>query len=287
MLTIVQRGGAVREKPPEVVRGFSSRLPWAWDSLCFAVPFNDPTRDSARDLIYNVAPSGVFGTLTWSRDNHGSPVAWLDDNAWIEYPDTPVHNRASSAITAYVRFRRAATVAALGAAGLFTKEKDASLFQDSWGIAQRDSGGHVLAASITVNGGTNHYWETTYVTTTTEWVSAFLRWRSGESPTLYLLSERGTVLNSGSLGTNVSGTIDYNTGKPVRINAANQLTDNFNADYSQAMIWSRKLTDTELQSLVADPYGWYSPRRETVGVSSPYPLAFLAGEMRSGSGGLR
>lgn len=285
MLTIVQRGGATREKPPEVVRGQSSRLPWAWDGLCFAVPLNDSTRDSARDLLYNVPPSSVSGTLTWVRDNRGNPAAWLNDNSWIEYPDTAAHNKASSAITAYVRFRRAATVAALGAAGLFTKEYDASIFQDAWGIAQRDSGGHVLAASITVNGGTNYYWETSYVTTTTEWVNAFLRWRSGESPTLHLLGEHGAVLDSASLGSTVSGTIDYTTGRPVRINANNELDDNFNANYSQAMIWSRRLTDTEVQALVADPYGWYSPRRETIGLSSPYPL--LAGQsfMREVSSG--
>jgi hypothetical protein len=57
--------------------------------------------------------------------------------------------------------------------------------------------------------------------------------------------------------------------------------------YSQAMVWSRRLTDTELQALVEDPYGWYSPRRSTVIVAEPY--LFGGGEMKSGTaiGGLR
>jgi hypothetical protein len=59
----------------------------------------------------------------------------------------------------------------------------------------------------------------------------------------------------------------------------------YNCEYSQALMWSRKLGGAEVQALVADPYGWYSPRRATVITSSPYVLPFGGGEMH-GAGGM-
>ena len=74
--------------------------------------------------------------------------------------------------------------------------------------------------------------------------------------------------------------------QPIRINATdNPAIGTYCGSYSQAMVWSRRLTDTELQAIVADPYGWYSPRRSTVIVDSPYALPFGGGEMH-GMGGI-
>jgi hypothetical protein len=90
-----------------------------------------------------------------------------------------------------------------------------------------------------------------------------------------VFGDRGDLRASLAFGSTVTGTISYAAGQGLFFNAADQDTVNFCASYSQALVWSRYLTDTELQALIADPYGWYSPRRETIGISSPYPL--LAG----------
>lgn len=290
MLTVVQRGGATTQKPPEIVRGMASRLPWVWDSLCFAIPLNDATRDSARDLVYNVAPSSFIGSPVWTRDDKGNAALYLDTASYVEYPDTAAHNRASTAVTAYVRFRRAGTAEAAG--GLLCKRygPPTDWPEFSWAIQHTDAGNNVLAGAVGVNGGAV-YWEAPgYVMGTTEWVSAFVRWQSPEQPTLTVFGDRGQILTSATYTDNpfVSGTITYKTGEPIRMNALHD-TLQFNADYSQALVWSRKLSTVEMQAIVVDPYGWYSPRRETVGLSSSYPLVAGGGELRfgTGSGGLR
>jgi hypothetical protein len=275
VLTVVQRGGATREKPPEVVRGQASRLPWVWDGLCFAVPFNDPTRDSARDLVYNVAPESVFGTLDWQRDNRGNPALHLDPSSFIDYPNTPAHNKPSTQLTAYVRFRRAGAGDVAG--GIFYKIYDffapGSSTGVSWGIQHDDAGDNTLGANVGVGATINYWKDPAYVTNTTDWISVALRWRSGAAPTMDILGERGNVISTSSFGSTLTGTIPYASGDfPIRLNSQDNDGVSYNVAYSQALVWSRRLTDTELQALVADPYGWYSPRRETIGLSSPYPL---------------
>lgn len=282
MLTIVQRGGATREKPPEVVRGYSSRLPWAWDGLCFAVPFNDATRDAARDLVYNVAPQAVSGTLQWTRDNRGNPAAYLDASSSLDYPDTPAHNKPSTAVTAYVRFRRVGT--GVTSAGIFLKVYDQNLAapEISWYIQKSDAGTETLEGNLGTNSVQNTFgYDPTFVANTTDWISVFIRWRSGSAPQLDIYSEHGQRLG-GAVGTTLSGTIPYVAGQPIRINAGPQNNLKYDCAYSQCMLWSRRLTDTEVQALVSDPYGWYSPRRSTVIVADPY--LFGGGEMRFGTG---
>lgn len=290
MLTIVQRGGATREKPPEAVRGMSSRLPWAWDGMCFAVPFNDATRDSARDLVLNAPPSSIGGTLKWSKDNRGNTAAYMDASCGVDYADNPVHNAPSTALTAYVRMRRAGT--GIASAGVFLKLYDPSAQPVvTWAIQHSDTGNNTLAANlpVTTEGMVQNYWEAPgYVLPTTVWVSVFLRWRSGEVPVLEIFGERGETLTSAPAPWALGGSLIYSaSAQPLRLNTMNFSGDNYNCDYSQAMLWKRKLTNAEVQALVADPYGWYSPRRTTVVTSSPYPLVLGSGEMRSGSGGLR
>lgn len=291
MLTIVQRGGATREKPPEIVRGQSSRLPWVWDGLCCAIPFNDATRDSSRDIVANVAPSEWNGTPTWGKDNRGNVAAFVDDPAYIGYPETPAHNKPTTALTVYARIRRTGTP--FTSAGVFCKVHTPGVDPYmSWAIQVSDLDATALAACIAVN-GVNIYWVNDgYTTGTTLWMNVFMRWSSGSAPRQDILGERGETLAGMAYGSTVSGTVSYNTSvaRPIRINAGDLPTSGVGRfAYSQCMLWSRRLTDAELQALVADPYGWYSPRRETIGVSSPYPLIAGAGEMKfgTGSGGLR
>jgi hypothetical protein len=295
VLTIVQRGGATREKPPEVVRGQASRLPWAWDGLCFAVPFNDATRDSARDLVYNAAPSEWVGTPVWGKDNRGNVAAFGDTSTYFGYAETPVHIRPSTSLTVCVRLRRnGAVVGGNGAlaAKVHTVGGVGGIY-DTWWIGPSDLDANKLGGDISIN-GTEYYWVSNgYSTDTTTWMSVFLRWTSGTEPRLDVLGERGQAYDSTGPGSAISGTLTYNTSiaQPIRINHGDGAGINsaYNAAYSQVLVWSRRLTDTEMQALVADPYGWYSPRRSTIVTSSPYPLAFGASEMRhgTGSGGLR
>lgn len=293
MLTIVQRGGTSHEKPPEVVRGPAARLPWAWDGLCFAVPFNDATRDSARDLVVNAAPSEWSGSPTFGKDARGNTTAVVATSAYFGYANNPTHNKPTTALTAYVRLRRSSTAVTI-AAGVFSKvyQQTDTFPYNVWAIAAGDADPAKLSSALVVN-GTGYWWQDGgYTTDTTTWISIFLRWSSGSSPMQTVLGERGQTLSTSSYGSNVSGSLTYNTSnpaQPIRINTNDTpATDMYAASYSQCMVWSRRLTDTELQALVADPYGWYSPRRETIGLSSPYPLAFGGGEMRQGAmiGGL-
>lgn len=279
MLTIVQRGGATREKPPEVVRGLSSRLPWVWDDLCFAVPFNDATRDSGRDLVANAAPVTATG-LVWTRDNRGNVAATLDNSSYLEYPYNPQHNQPSTAITVYARFKRSGTGDNAGA--LVAKKISTSAPWVTWNIQAADGAPDYLTGYLSINSSTTVEFTMTYSLNTTDWYSAFVRWTTGSAPTIHLLNERGGILYSAVYGSTVSGSLTYAIGQPIYINANETTTGNYYADYSQVMVWARTLTDTEIQALVADPYGWYSPRRETIGISSPYPLAFNAGEMKGG-----
>jgi hypothetical protein len=292
VLTVVRRGAPTREKPPEIVRGYSCRLPWAWDGLCFGVPFNDPTRDSARDIVANIAPSAVTG-LVWGRDNRGNAVAYLNNTSWIDYPDNPVYNRPSTAITAYARIRLAsASWDAYG--GIFSKRMATNdwstwCIQGGPGASSEPPSGNILSGFMIISGGWHYFENTGYFLDTTAYVSTFLRWSTGTAPRLDILGERGQILASAvSPNGAATGTLTYTSNEPVRINAIQNNTLNYNADYSQVLLWNRALSDTELQALVADPFGWYSPRRETVGLSSPYPLGFGAGEMKFGTsaGGL-
>ena len=289
MLTVVQRSGGMRGKPLEEVRGYSSRLPWAWDGLCFGVPLNDASLGAARDLVANAAPAVNGTALGWSKDNRGNVAAHLDAATGIDYAFNPAHNAPSTAITAYVRMRRAST--GLGGVGIFCKLYDSSVQPIvSWAIQHSDAADNTLAANLpeTSDGMVQNYWEAPgYVLPTTVWVSVFLRWRSGEVPVLDILGERGETLTSAPAPWALGGSLIYSSGQPMRLNAmTSNSDDHYDADYSQAMLWDRKLTNTEVQALVEDPYGWYSPRRSTVGVSSPYAVVFGGGEMRGAAGGI-
>jgi hypothetical protein len=287
MLTIVQRGGATHEKPPEVVRGTVARLPWAWDGLCMAIPFNDATRDSTRDLVGNVAPSEWSGNLAFTKDNRGNVALTANPTQmYFGYVENPAHNRPSTAVTAYVRLRREATPST--GTGIFCKVHTAATNPwRTWAVQAADTNALQLAGTITVS-GTNYVWENTdYTTDTATWINVFLRWTSGTSPTQHIYGERGQLYSSSSLGTTLSGSLTYNTTtpQPIRFNTGDYTGVTYFGSYSQALLWSRRLTDTEIQALVADPYGWYSPRRETLGLSSPYPLVSGQGVMREVSSG--
>lgn len=288
MLTIVQHGGASREKPPELVRGQACRLPWAWDGLCFAVPMHEASSQyGIRDIVNNVAPDIQSG-VTWTKDDRGNPAIDLGITDYIEYPDTPRHDQPTTEVTAYARLRRNGTPDSFG--GIFTNMYD---FNGSpwlsWGILQNGANLGSLQGIITLGSTPTVFGDAANVIGTTDYFNAFLRWRSTEAPSLTVLGDRGNLINTYTHTSILTGTIGYAAGQPIRINADQILEENYSGRYSQCLAWSRRLSDTEITALVADPYGWYSPRRETVGLSSPYPLAFGGGELKHGTGigGLR
>lgn len=279
MLAVVRHGPGFLEKSTEPVQGYASRLPWAWDGLCFAVPFNDSSQQSARDLVANAAPSEWSGSPTWTADNRGNTALLLDSTSYIGYADNPIHNKPSTALTVYVRLRRAGSpTPPKGIAG----KVYAPPFTDpwtTWGIQSTDTDTVKLATSITVGGVNNYFENTSYSTDTTTWLSVFTRWRSGSTLTQDVLGEHGQLYSTVSSGT-ITGTLSYpGTSYPLRINALDDPAGNHYAAYSQVLVWSRRLTDTEVQALVSDPFGWYAPRRETVVIGGAFPLILGAGEM--------
>lgn len=281
-IAIVRHGPGFLEKSVEPVRGDVSRLSWAWDGLCFAVPFNDATRDSARDMVVNAAPSVVSG-LAWTKDNRGNPAALLGATSYIDYPDNPAHNKPSTQITAYVRLRRAGTPDSSG--GVAGKRTSTGTFL-SWAFYDSDTRPQAMQAYLSVGGAAYSIRYDAYLIPDTEWTSFFLRWTSGATARFDILGERGTVIGSATSDSVLTGIIPYSAGEPIRINASDITTQNYYGAYSQVMLWSRVLTDAEIQALVADPFGWYAPRRETVVTAGVYPIVPGAGEMRmTGIGG--
>lgn len=270
MLTIIRRTPGNLEKPSTIVREQSSRLPWVWDSLCFAVPINSVTVDGLRDLITGTRPTLGGGSNSWTLDTRGNP-AWKGlQNYWLTYADNPKHDQPSTAITAYIRIRRNGVNE--GDGGLFCNRYNGAAPYTSWIIMNNTAADGRLAGNITVSGVNNWLGPNTNVTPTNQYMSIFLRWRSGEAPTFDIFGERGDVLDAYVYGSTVSGTISYAASQGIRINCSENPDITGEADFSQCMLWNRKLGDAEMRALVADPFGWYSPRRETVGLAAPFPV---------------
>jgi len=272
MLTITPRESIGRaEKPTTLMRGQSSRLPWAWTGLCFGVTMLDVSREGFRDIVNNLAPTSILGVQTWTRDNRGNAALGFNISGSLGWSDNAVHDRPTTALTAYVRVR--STAGAQVDAGILYNPYGSSAPWSTWGIQSGPSDANTLYGSLSVNTSTESTTGVTGTISTNQWFSVFLRWRSGDYITMTVLDERGTTLyNVLSSGT-VSGSLAYNPGQGIYINRNGGISDiGYAGTYSQALVWDRRLTDTELTALVADPFGWYSPRRESIGISGPYPL---------------
>lgn len=273
MLTIArQRGGSNLEKPSEIVRGAACRLPWAWDRLCFGVAFQEASLLGLRDVVNNIAPASIVGDVVWVRDNEGNPAAYLDVWSYIEFPSAPVHDAPSTEVTMYVRFKKIGT-AVQGASMIANVHTDASLPWVSWCLGDTDPAtGKLDGAVYTTAQSTPLETTDTTVISTTQWVSAFLRWRTNEAPRLDVVGERSTPLSGTTNGSTLGGTLVYNAGKPVRINASDNTAASYGAYYSQVLAWGKRLTDAEMLALVYDPFGWFAPRRETIIMAGPFPV---------------
>lgn len=278
MLAVVSRPAASRlDKPADFVRGQSARLPWAWDGLCFAVPMTDQNMDGLRDVVSGQRPTTVNG-LTWGRDYSGNPAADIiavqnDSTAYmVEYPHAPAHAYPSTELTMYVRVRRIDLPDSWGGYLCKVYQTGAEPW-DSWVIQGDEAALGKVAAGIAVGSTQHSILTNNIVLPTTEYASMFLRWRSGEAMKFEVYGVRGQPLDSVTYGSTVTGSIAYpGSGQPLYINAAEDPILNGYGSYSQVMVWERKLTDAEVAALVADPFGWYAPRRATVTVSAPFPV---------------
>lgn len=282
MLTVVHRAPANLDKSKKVLRGQAARLSWAWDGLCFAVPMHESNNEGLRDVVTNLMPTVATGPPSWARDDRGNPALGFPPTGYLGWADNPVHDRPSTALTAYIRVRNNAGTRIEG--GILYNPWSAGPPWSTWGIQSGPTDSSTLYGSLSVGTDIEYITDFTGSITTTQWFSAFLRWRSGEALTMDVLDERGWLLYSVSSSSAVIGALGYNPGRGILINST-AADSNYVGTYSQALVWNRRLTDTELTALVSDPYGWYSPRRETTGTSSPYPLIAGAGEMKSGGGG--
>jgi hypothetical protein len=272
-----------QQKPADVARGEAARLSWAWDGLCFGLPVIERSREGFRDAVNNIRGTpGSLGTTTikMGLDTRGNSVIQFpeaDDN-YLEWPDSPAHDRPSTALTAYARLRYLGSTGAGSAdGGILTNVYATTSPWTTWGI---QTGQVTVPGTIygTLAIGTTPFTvgsppaATTGTMPTTEYVSCFFRWRSGEAPRLDILGERGNVLSSMTHASTVSGSLGYNAGQGIRVNSSENTNAQCDMHYSQAMVWSRRLTDIEMQSLVSDPFGWYAPRRETLLVGGPFPV---------------
>jgi hypothetical protein len=277
VLTVVGRAaGPNREKPLEFVRGPGARLPWAWDGLCFAVPIHESSVDGLRDVVNNVLPSLITGVAP-TRDGRGNlAMDWAAVNQnRIEYPSHPEHSSPSTAITVYVRMKAKNVATASGPPGdliEYTWSSNTDPWR-SWGMLTPTTDITKTQGWITT-GGAGGY---TFLgpcgpMPTTEYSSMFLRWRSGEAPRLDILGERGNTLFTFIHSSTLTGNISYAAGGRIFINAGVTTFNQIDGIYSQAMVWSRRLSDVEMTALVADPFGWYAPKRETITVAAPFPI---------------
>lgn len=272
MLTIVERSTAGKtDKPTVIVRGADSRLPWAWTGLCFAVPFHEASNLGLWDVVNNVAPTSATG-LAWTKDSLGNPAADLGASAYIQYPDNPVHDRPSLELTVHVRLRRNATQEDWG--GIISNPYNpAAAPWSTWSLAHYGGTTTGILSGLITNGTTDYLFGPTLDPFgSTEFVNVFLRWRDTTAPDIYIYGERSRPINTGSGSVAKTGALGYAAGMGIRINSSEDSTQNFVGVYSQAMVWNRRLSNTEMTALALDPYGWYSPRRETITVGAPFPV---------------
>lgn len=265
MLAVVERTPSGIEKPPQIVKGDLSRLPWAWAKLCYAVPFDESSNLGLRDIANNNNLVTVASTVPiWLRDTRGNTAYRVND--YVEYTNVPPYKYPAAEITAYFRMKR------FGAFpdGAYLYEMGTGTAQ-MWTILGDPLSAGKMFATIELSSGSVTLAETGVVPTT-EYASVFFRWRSGEAPQLDVLGERGTVLTSVVHGSTATGTITHSGTSNIRFNKPGSGTVKA-GDFSQIMMWSRRLSDTETNLLATDPFGWYSPRRETVGQSGTYLLA--------------
>lgn len=268
MLSLAERGPANVEKPSTLVRGPSSRMPWAWGGLVFAVPLLEANAAGLRDLVTGVTPSSVTSP-TYARDRRGNPSVQLGVTSYVEYPHHPIHDSPTTEVTVLVRLRRLGATDGFG--GVISNPYAPSTPPNlTWGITADITLNLAVFGSIGI-GTTENKSSVTSNLATTEDVTVILRWRSGSGVSIDVYGERGNRQHVSSAGT-VSGTLAYNAGQGIRLNASEETASNYNGNYTEALVWSRMLTDTECVLLAVDPFGWCSPRRETVTLASPFPL---------------
>lgn len=272
MLTLVERASVGRnEKPSTIVREQACRLPWAWNGLCFAVPFHVADNEGTRDIATNTAPV-TRSNLAWTRDAGGNTAADMSNSAYLLYPDLPTHDRPSTELTVFARLKWAGTSDTYG--GIVSNKISLSSPWSTWALNQAGTSSGQIEGQVTTAGV---YWGITtsgVALLTSEVSNVFLRWRLGDKATLHVLSERGRTLSTADSGGALpTGSLTYQAGEAIRINASEDVAANFSGHYSQVMVWSRQLSTVEMQALTCDPFGWYAPRRESLVVASPFPVA--------------
>jgi hypothetical protein len=274
MLAVTDRAPGYYAKPRfgKLVRGAASRLPWAWDGLVFALPVISADSEGLRELAANLRPVTVTAA-GWAHDaQHNTAVVCTPaSNTTVQWVDQPTHDRPTTAVTVYVRHRFSGTWDNNG--GLFTQKYADT---DPWDtfIIQTQSPAQGVHAGLAISGGFERTSYGTATPPTSRYVSYFARWRSGEVITLDALSDGGKPEWPQTVSAAAyTGILSYTAGQGIRLCTDEQGTLNVGGDYSQAMVWARRLTNAEITALAADPFGWVSPRRETLVLASPFPVA--------------
>lgn len=269
MLAIVRRQVGHLEKSADIVRGQSSRLPWAWDGLCFAVPMHDPSNEGLRDVVTGKLPSVINGQV-WTDDDRGNPALKFTnvDPCYIDWADNPTNDDPTEELTVYLRMYNQGTAVSYGGA-LCNIYSTASPYM-TWCIRAAGATPDVRIESLLTIGTTNYYSGDSGAVPA-GFYHAFMRWRRNDWIYFTALDARGTQITQ-VLGSTFDGPLAYAAGQGIRLNASDNTANNYDGIYSQALVWSRRLSDAELQALALDPFGWYAPRRTSVTVAGPFPF---------------
>lgn len=279
MLDIVSRNPAGKvTKPIDFVRGTSCRLPWVWDKLVFAVPMHENSFIGLRDVVSNVSgsvntPSNFTPGFGWQKDTRGNAVSYFTSVDYCQYTDNPTHDSPSTEFTAYVRFQYITQGDPWGGY-LANPHTDGGPLFSTWSIQDNGNGLYQPYSELSIS-GTEYFISSTSALDQSQYYSFFLRWRSGEAPSLSVYDDKGLLKQSTTYGSTISGSLTYNTGQGIRLNSMESTSGNGDNKYSQALVWGRKLSDTEIIAFLGDPFGWYSPHRETIVLAGAYPIGLI------------
>jgi hypothetical protein len=267
VLSVVRRRPGFMEKSTEIVRGRAARLPWAWDGLCFAVAMQEPSNEGLRDVVTGNLPTSILGQ-TWVDDDRGNPACKFTnvDPCYVDWPDSPTNDKPTRELTVYMRMYNQGTAVAFGGA-LCNIYSTVSPYM-TWSMRAAGATPDVRIETLLTLGG-NNYFSGDSGSVPTGFYHAFLRWRQNDWIYFTALDARGTQITQ-VLGSTTDAPLDYAAGKGIRLNASDNTNNNYDGIYSQALVWSRRLQDAELQALALDPFGWYAPGNVTASIANPF-----------------
>ncbi len=194
---------------------------------------------------------GMFsGSPVWISTNEGYALNFDGTAMRVDAPDHPNFHTPSDEVTMFLRARFPADTGTASYPSIAVKRHTGAPEYISYHIFQNATTDRALKAGLSTTIGDNVATQFTYTVPADTWVNLVLRWKSGEKinfriygDNLYFYSER---LSSATLG----GTIKYTSDDF-------SFGENIACDISRVLVWDRKLSVNEIESLVKNPYQIY------------------------------